>query len=421
MSSSLLFRGLARRAATGLVAVSLSVGGVVMATPTFASPPPSPTSEPSVAAGTGQPDPLPTVRAWTWIVADADTGKVLAGRDWHWKLPPASTLKTLTAYTLEPRLQLDSQYRVSQEDDLAEGAQVGVAAGSSYRVEDLMHGMLMPSGNDAAHSLASAYGGMDRTVNAMNSEAARLGATDTKAVNSSGLDAPGQVSTAYDLAVIMRASLQNPTLRQMYSLHDTQFPNPEPTKAGDPRGEHKIWTENRLVLNYYPGALAGKTGFTSQAGRTFISAVERDGHTLIVGLMRCAESTERTAQRLYDWGFANIDKSGGVDQLPDVQPVPDGITAQPAVTYDDNGQSNLADVAVADSTPASSGAGGVSGFTMFLLLLAGLVAAVVALRIRAVRRMAARRQQLRALHTQRRGVEEESVDLRTSDTDSSHV
>lgn len=421
MSSSFLAQGPVRRAAAAVAAVSVSLGGLAVAAPAFASPPPSPTSEPTVAAGNGQPDPLPTVRAWTWIVADADTGKVLAGRDWHWQLPPASTLKTLTAYTLQPRLQADSQYRVRQEDDLAEGAQVGVAAGSSYSVEDLMHGMLMPSGNDAAHSLASAYGGMDRTVNAMNSEAQRLGAKDTKAVNSSGLDEPGQVSTAFDLAVIMRASLQNPTLRQMYSLHDTEFPNPEPTKPGQQRGEHTIWTENRLVLNYYPGALAGKTGFTSQAGRTFISAVERDGHTLIVGLMRCAESTERTSQRLYDWGFANIDKAGGVDELPAVQPVPGDIQAQAAVAYDDGGNSNLADVAVEQSSPASGGTGGMSGFTLFLLLLVGLIGAVVALRIRAVRRITARREQMRALHTQRRNVEGEAVDLRTSDTDSSRV
>jgi len=332
--------------------------GVVLGGPVstaFASPPPSPTSSPTAAVSDGATVPLPKMRTWTWVVADADTGAVLAGRDWKWPLPPASTMKTLTALTLVDRLQLDSEYRVGKADSEAEGSRVGVKADSTYKVSDLFNGMLMPSGNDAATALASAYGGMDRTTEAMNAEAQRLGAEQTVVKNTSGLDEPGQTSSAYDLTLIMRESLKDPELRRMYLQHDVQFPAEEPADPNEERRSIKIWTENRLILNYHEGALAGKTGFTSQAGRTFVGAMERDGRTLIVALMRSAESTKRAVTRVFDWAFTNYDNLEPVDQLVDPGPEPE-VDAQPAVTYGEGGTSNLAQIspdAVASATSES--------------------------------------------------------------------
>lgn len=304
---------------------------------------------PSAEPNGGEAVTLPTMKAWTWIVVDADSGDVLGGRDWHWQLPPASTLKTLTALALVNRLQLDSEYRVRKQDTQAEGSKVGLKEGSSYRVRDLYDGMLMPSGNDAAAALASAYGGKEAATQAMSAEANRLGAKDTVVKNTSGLDDPGQVSSAYDLALIMRESLKNPVLRDIYKQHHVEFPDVEPTDPGTPRKTVRIWTENRFILNDYPGALGGKTGFTSQAGRTYVGAMERDGRTLIVAIMRSAESTERAVSRLFDWGFANHDKLNPVDHLADPEPE-DESTPIPAATYDGAGNASTPQVAVEEST-----------------------------------------------------------------------
>jgi D-alanyl-D-alanine carboxypeptidase (penicillin-binding protein 5/6) len=336
-----------RRAQSGIRLAALALCGATViggsATVAYAAPPPSPTASPTADVVNGESVPLPKMRTWTWVVADADTGEVLAGRDWKWPLPPASTMKALTALTLVDRLQLDSPYRVSKAESEAEGSRVGIESGSTYQVSDLFNGMLMPSGNDAATALAGAYGGMGRTTDAMNAEAQRLGAEQTVAKNTSGLDEPDQMSSAYDLALIMRESLKNPELRRIYLQHDVQFPAEEPKDPNEERKTYKIWTENRLVLNYHEGALAGKTGFTSQAGRTFVGALERDGRTLIVALMRSAENTERATMRVFNWAFDNYDALNPVDQLVDPGPRPD-VDAQPAVTYGEGGVSNLAEI-----------------------------------------------------------------------------
>ena len=376
-------RRTARLFAIGVIAlISLSAGAQQPAAQ--AVPPPSPTATPEVTGKAGETaSNLPKIPAWTWIVADADTGAVLAGRDWHWRLPPASTLKTLTALTLVPRLDPASTYIGQPADVKAEGSKVGIEAGASYAVSDLEHGMLLPSGNDAASALANAYGGLSRTVAAMNDEAGRLGAKDTHAVNASGLDAPGQVTSAYDLALILRESLKNPELSEIYKLHHTDFPAKQSdTKPGKPRGTIRIWTENRLILNAFPGALGGKTGFTSQAGRTFVAAVERDGRRLIVALMRTAQSTERISKRLIEWGFANIDNIKPLEYLAEPQAERADISRQPAAEYDAAG--NLLSV-----LPSTAVVNPTLSVPMMLLLVLVLAACVlVVLRVRAPARPA---------------------------------
>lgn len=384
-----------RHAAWG--AVSTATILMLSAAPAVASPPPSPTASPSVnAAQAGdKPDKLPTIHAWSWVVADADTGQVLAGRAWDHPLPPASTLKTLTALTLEPRLDPESVYTAEYADEHAEGSHAGVVAGSTYKVSDLFHGMLMPSGNDAAVSLAHAYGGMERTVDAMNAEAARIGLKNTHIVNDSGLDEPGQVSSAYDLATIFRNSLANPNLQSYYLLHHVQFP--APYKAGKKRTSFPIWTENRLVLNHYEGALGGKTGFTSQAGRTYVGAAQRDGRRLVIAIMRCAESTERTAKRLLEWGFANADRVQPVDQLPDVVPL--NPTPVREAAWNRPAPVSAAVPVVASQSSSST-----------LLLVSVFVVAVIGLAVFLRRRWVIAQQRQRDMERQRRRAR--NIDLR---------
>lgn len=261
---------------------------------------------------------LPQVSAASFVLADAGTGAVLAAKNAHGKFLPASTMKTLTAVALLPELSLTRTYRVKQSEANIEGSKVGVVAGQAYTIGKLMEAMLVVSGNDAAHALAGAYGGMPRTVAAMNRTAKRLQAYDTVARNTSGLDAPGQVTSAYDLALITRAGFQLPAfVRYSKTLRSTM-----PAPGGK---SFEMYNHNKL-LTQYRGAIGVKTGYTVAARRTYVGAARRGGHTLIVTLMK-AETTYSDAIALLDWGFASLGKAAPVGRLVDPV-VPEEETAR---------------------------------------------------------------------------------------------
>ena len=138
--------------------------------------------------------PLPPVTAAAFLVADLDTGAVLAAKDAHSPHAPASTLKVLTALTLLPRIPADTVLVPTYDDAAIDGSKVGLAPGYGYSAAEVFRAMAMVSGNDAASVLAAWSGDPAKTVGWMNAEAARLQARDTVARNASGLDAPGQQS-----------------------------------------------------------------------------------------------------------------------------------------------------------------------------------------------------------------------------------
>jgi D-alanyl-D-alanine carboxypeptidase (penicillin-binding protein 5/6) len=259
------------------------------------------------AASADETDGPPVVVAKSWLVVDVTTGAILAAKRPHRQLPPASTLKTLTALTLLPRLDKSAEYRVRWEDAAVEGSAVGIVPDATYTVDDLFYGLMLPSGNDAAHALASAAGGMRRTVRMMQDEALRLGAADTVVRNPSGLDAPGQVTSAYDLALIAKAGLARRDFRRYVSTVTTAFPAEMPKRAGKKRATYQIYNQNPLLLHGYRGVVGVKTGYTTLAGRTFVGAANRNGHLLVVTIMDTAEPTELAAERLLGWGFAHVD------------------------------------------------------------------------------------------------------------------
>jgi D-alanyl-D-alanine carboxypeptidase (penicillin-binding protein 5/6) len=255
-------------------------------------------------------EPLPDVWAKTWLIADAGSGEILAARRPHNKRAPASTIKSLTALTVLPRLPLSDTTTAKKQAVRMYGSRVGLRRGKTYTIEQLMNAMMLPSANDAAVALAQANGGVQRTVDQMNEVAAQLQARNTVARNPSGLDAPGMVSTAYDLALIARAGLSDPTFAAFTKRKSAEFP----AKGKKMR---TIYTNNRLLLKNYRGATGVKTGFTTNAGRTFIGAAERGGRTLIVTLMGINERSDVAAIKLLDWGFANADKVTPIGQLVD--------------------------------------------------------------------------------------------------------
>jgi serine-type D-Ala-D-Ala carboxypeptidase (penicillin-binding protein 5/6) len=246
--------------------------------------------------------PIPDGPAQTWILADLDSGEVLAGRDQNVVHPPASTIKVLLALVVLDQVSLDSTVVADVADTQVECNCVGIKPGRTYTARQLLDALLLVSGNDAANTLAQLLGGPDATVAMMNAKAASLGAVNTHAATPSGLDGPGGSggSTAHDLAVIFRAAMANPVFAHITSEPSAMFP-------GD-NGDHPITNQDEL-LQRYPGAIGGKTGFTNAARKTFVGAAARGGRRLVVammyGLLKPGGPTYwDQAGALFDWGFA---------------------------------------------------------------------------------------------------------------------
>ena len=252
--------------------------------------------------------PLPDIWASSWVLANAATGEILASKGAHKLRAPASTLKTLTALTLLPNLALDGTY-VGQQSDVVPGtAMAGVKPGVTYTNEQLFYGMMLPSGNDAARALAHSNGGMKKTIAQMNEVAASIGALDTVAKTPNGLDKKGQHSSAFDLALIAMRGLPNPEFAKLVRTEKASCPS----QGG---GTHPIYTNNHLLLGGYKGCIGVKTGFTSNAGRTFIGAATRKGHTLVVALMGIKSGSAQAAADALTWGFKNYGKVTPVGTL----------------------------------------------------------------------------------------------------------
>ena len=256
--------------------------------------------------------PIPEGPAGAWILADMDTGQILAGHNEEQQSPPASTIKTLLAQVVLDEVPLDSTIVATDADTRVECNCAGVAPGQTYTARQLLDGLLLVSGNDAANTLARMLGGPDAAVTKMNAKAALIGAYGTNVGSPSGIDAPGMAmwSTPHDLAVIFRNAMSYPVFAQITAQPSASFP----TKTGD-----KVLVNQDELLHRYPGTLGGKTGFTDLARKTFVGAAERDGRRLVVAMMyglvhEGGPTYWDQAASLLDWGFA-LDRGSSVGTL----------------------------------------------------------------------------------------------------------
>ncbi|MGC4890009.1 D-alanyl-D-alanine carboxypeptidase family protein [Micromonospora sp. DT227] len=296
------------------------VGGETLAGPGLVTPP-------------GSPAP-PAVTATTWLVADLDSGAVLGACGPHAYGTPASTQKLLLAATMLNRLD-PKQVAVATAADLdiePGSSAVGLLVGGRYPVETLWLGLLLQSGNDAANMLARLGAGSARAgVDQMNAEARRLGALQTHAVTPSGLDGPGQFTSAYDLALIARACFADPRFGRYAMTERAQIPAQPALK----KGGFQIQNENQLIYRY-PGALGGKTGFTELARHSYVGVAQRGGRRLVVTLLGAEARPVRGWQQgaqLLDWGF-RLPRDASVGRLVDPgeldQPAAPAATREPA-------------------------------------------------------------------------------------------
>ncbi len=294
----------------------------------------------------GTPAP-PAVKAASWLVADLDSGEVLAARDAHGRFAPASTLKTLTALALIPELPRDRVVSATFDDVDVEGSRVGIVEDVDYPVHELFSSLLMVSGNDSANVLASAAGGQARTAELMNATARSLHALDTHAVNPHGLDAPGQASSAYDLALVARAGLAVPEFATYVRTISSSVSAPKGARIA-------IRNKNKLLARY-PGALGVKNGYTTAARASFVGAAERDGRRLVVTLMRADPRVFDEAVKLLDWGFATEAAPVGVLVDPDADLPAARADGSTAALEQSSGGSSSASTAPAGSAAAAGG------------------------------------------------------------------
>jgi len=312
-------------------------------------------------------DPLPKVSGDAWVLADLGTGEVLAAKDPHGRYRPASIMKVLTALTVLPKVSPDDVYTAQWEDANAEGSRVGLVPDATYTVHNLFEALFLVSGNDAATALANAAGGVRSTVTAMNRTARDLGALDTTARNPSGLDAPGQLTSAYDMAVIARAALAREDVRAYAGTVKSQFPGKMP-RSGKTRKTYEIYTQDRLLLNY-PGAIGLKTGWTTKARGTFVGAATRNGRTLVATVLHSEGDAWRDSAALLTWGFRSAGDARPVGTL-------DAVADDSAAGSGDDQavQGPQADDSTEDSATAGAGSGGLPWWLQALVVVLGVVA-----------------------------------------------
>jgi len=256
---------------------------------------------------------FPKNPAEAYLVADLTTGEVLAAKNAYRKLHPASTQKALVALALLPRLDPELRYTARRSDTQVEGTKIGLIVGRKYRVDALMHALMIESGNDAGMALANAAGGLPAALKIINAEARRIQALGTVVKNPHGLNATGQYTTAYDLALVAKAGLARPDFAKIVGTNKYTFRD----QGTKPR-YRTVYNHNRL-LPKYRGMVGVKNGYTRAAGNTYVGAASRDGRTIVVTLLRLTPnySRDQVATSMLNWGFAAAGKVEPVGMLAD--------------------------------------------------------------------------------------------------------
>ena len=270
----------------------------------------------------------PAIAARSAVLMNPATGEILFAKEPRLRLPPASTTKVLTALVALERLDLNARVSVSPQAASAPPSRIGLRAGEAALTQDLLYGLMLKSGNDAAETLAEAAGGsVPGFAELMNARAWQIGARDSHFMNPHGLPNDDHYSTAYDLALIFRQAMNHPLFAEIVRTRSAAL------RIESGRGLYGDWrmvpvvSHNRLLASY-EGARGGKTGFTLKARRCFVGEVDRGGVRLIVAILNSPDSGTlwQDARTLLDYGFARY----GLASPPPVKPEPTPVMVQRA-------------------------------------------------------------------------------------------
>lgn len=239
------------------------------------------------------------ISAVSAIVIEAKTGTVLWEHNSREKRAMASTTKIMTALLTIEAGDLDREFTADPLAIRVEGTSMGLKEGDRVSRRDLLYGILLPSGNDAANAAAvSVSGSMAAFVKLMNSRAQELGLADTHFATPSGLDAQGHYTTAYDLAKLAAFALRDDTFREIVGCSSAEV------EFGNPPYKRTLYNSNKM-LKRYDGAIGVKTGFTDNARRCLVSAAERDGVTLVAVTLNAPDDWNDHTKML-DYGFTQV-------------------------------------------------------------------------------------------------------------------
>lgn len=234
------------------------------------------------------------------ILVDGDTGEVLYERAPDQKAYPASTTKIMTALiTLETLKKYDSPItqivEVPQNAEGVEGSSLYLKAGEKISIEDLLYGLMLVSGNDAAVALSEIIGGtQENFVQMMNIKAAELGCCNTNFVNPNGLFDENHYTTVRDMAIIAREAMKDETFRKIVA--SSQW------KATSREGTYVTFPNKNKTVHQYEGGNGIKIGYTESSGRTLVASAERGGRNMICVVMS-APDWFNDAYKLMDYGF----------------------------------------------------------------------------------------------------------------------
>ena len=230
------------------------------------------------------------------ILIEAKTGRVLYEQNAHEPLPMASTTKIMTALVALENGNVHDLVTAGKNAFGVPGTSIYLSLGEQLPLLDMLYGLMLASGNDAAVAIAEHIGGdMDSFCRMMNERAAAIGCENTVFASPHGLPADNHHTTARDLALIAREAMQNPTFREIVSTQRASIP-----WAG--HDYDRILNNKNRLLSEYPGAIGVKTGYTKAAGRCLVFAAKRDGLELIGVVLNCPDWF-REAEALLDKGF----------------------------------------------------------------------------------------------------------------------
>ncbi len=243
--------------------------------------------------------------ASSFSLLDIDSGNFLAEENANTAVPIASTTKIMTSIIVFENYKMDDIVTISQEAQQQIGSYTGFIVGEKITVKELLHCLLLMSSNEAAYALAE-HMGYSTFIEKMNEKAIYLGATNTHFKDPAGLDDTG-LSTAHDMALISSYAFKNKELKDIATLVNYT------AQSIDGKVSHPMDNSNRLVLPnelfYYEPTLAGKTGYTPDAGHCLVAAAQKNGHTLISVILNTnedsADASAKETKRLFEWGFNN--------------------------------------------------------------------------------------------------------------------
>ena len=249
------------------------------------------------------------IQAEGGILMDADSGCVIFGQNIHQQFFPASITKILTALIIVERCDLDDTITFSHNAvyNVERGStSAGYDTGDQITVREALYAMLLKSANEVANALAEhCAGSIEAFAELMNEKAAELGCTDSHFANPSGLNNPEHYTTAYDFALISKAAFENPVFLEFDSTtYHEMAPNATNKTPFTVYCGHKMMKKNSGM--YYPGIIGGKTGYTTLAGNTLVTCVERDGLKLITVVLNGHQTHYSDTQAMMDFGFANF-------------------------------------------------------------------------------------------------------------------